>query len=333
PVATGGGERAPLGPGNGVPGRALDGVQRLTPRLVETGHGGEQPGGVGMAGAAEQLVPVGGLDDATGVHDMDGLAHAGDHAEVVGDEQQGGVAVGDLGPQQVEDLGLDGDVEGGRRLVGDQQLRLAGERHGDHGPLAHPARELVRVGVHPPAGGRGAHRIEQRPPLPGGPLPLLARGAPGAWGPMGSSGVGEVIGAWKVMASSRPRISRSSWSESLNSSRPAKRTEPLTCTPRLGRSPRMASEGTLLPQPDSPTTPIVRPASTSRLIPSTAGPGRRPRRWNTTRRSLTDSRVAASGSPASAGDGWYAPAVVIAGTWGRGPRAAPRPAGRSRGRR
>ena len=45
---------------------------------------------------------------------------------------------------EVEDLGLDRDVERGRRLVGDQQLRLAGERHGDHHALRHAARHLVR---------------------------------------------------------------------------------------------------------------------------------------------------------------------------------------------
>ena len=38
-------------------------------------------------------------------------------------------------PQQVEDLRLDGHVERRRRLVGDEQFRVAGERHGDHHPL------------------------------------------------------------------------------------------------------------------------------------------------------------------------------------------------------
>ena len=47
--------------------------------------------------------------------------------------------------EELEDLGLDRHVEGGRRLVGDEQLGLAGERHGDHDPLAHAARELVGV--------------------------------------------------------------------------------------------------------------------------------------------------------------------------------------------
>ena len=49
--------------------------------------------------------------------------------------------------QQVQDLRLDGDVERRRRLVGDQQLRLAGERHRDHHALAHAAGELVRIVV------------------------------------------------------------------------------------------------------------------------------------------------------------------------------------------
>src|SRR3712207_9198031 len=43
----------------------------------------------------------------------------------------------------------DGDVEGGGRLVGDEQVGLAGDRHGDHRPLPHAAGELVRVHVDP----------------------------------------------------------------------------------------------------------------------------------------------------------------------------------------
>ena len=42
-------------------------------------------------------------------------------------------------------LRLHGDVEGGRRLVGDDELRAPGHRHGDHRALAHAAGELVRI--------------------------------------------------------------------------------------------------------------------------------------------------------------------------------------------
>ena len=49
---------------------------------------------------------------------------------------------------QIEDLRLDRHVERGRRLVGDQQLRVARQRHRDHRALPHAARKLVRVGMH-----------------------------------------------------------------------------------------------------------------------------------------------------------------------------------------
>ena len=49
----------------------------------------------------------------------------------------------------LEDLGLHGDVEGGGGLVGDDDLGVVGDGHGDHRPLAHAAGELVRVGARP----------------------------------------------------------------------------------------------------------------------------------------------------------------------------------------
>ena len=51
--------------------------------------------------------------------------------------------------QKGQDLRLDGDVERGGRLVGDQQVRVVGERHGDHHALALAARKFVRKGVEP----------------------------------------------------------------------------------------------------------------------------------------------------------------------------------------
>ena len=51
------------------------------------------------------------------------------------------------GTQEIEDLGLHGDVEAGGRLVRHEQPGRAGQRDGDDHPLAHPSRELVRVGV------------------------------------------------------------------------------------------------------------------------------------------------------------------------------------------
>ena len=54
--------------------------------------------------------------------------------------------------QQVEDLRLDRHVERGRRLVGDQQLGVVGQRHRDHHPLALAAGQLVRIRGQPALG-------------------------------------------------------------------------------------------------------------------------------------------------------------------------------------
>ena len=50
-------------------------------------------------------------------------------------------------------------------LVGDQELRVVGERHRDHRPLAHPTRERVRVVLAPAGAGPGSRpgRASRRP--------------------------------------------------------------------------------------------------------------------------------------------------------------------------
>ena len=80
--------------------------------------------------------------------------------------------------EELEDLRLDGDVERRRRLVGDQDVGLVGERHRDHDPLPLPARELVRVGGEPRLGVRDPDEPQQ--------LERARRGrrrGPGACGP------------------------------------------------------------------------------------------------------------------------------------------------------
>ena len=54
--------------------------------------------------------------------------------------------------KQLENLGLHGDVDRRRRLVTEQHGRLGGERHGDQHALAHPSRQLVRIGLGAPLG-------------------------------------------------------------------------------------------------------------------------------------------------------------------------------------
>jgi hypothetical protein len=61
---------------------------------------------------------------------------------------------------ELEDLFLDGDVERGGGLVGDQQPGLAGQRHRDHDALAHAAGELVRVPGDPFGRAGQAHQVQ-----------------------------------------------------------------------------------------------------------------------------------------------------------------------------
>ena len=63
-----------------------------------------------------------GLDDLAGVHDRDAVGDLVDDSEVVGDQDHAHPELVAQAGEQVEDLGLDRDVERGRRLVGDQQL-------------------------------------------------------------------------------------------------------------------------------------------------------------------------------------------------------------------
>jgi hypothetical protein len=63
--------------------------------------------------------------------------------------------------EQLEDLALHRDVERGGRLVGDQQARLAGQRHRDHHALLLAAGQLVRVGGEAPPRLGQADLVEQ----------------------------------------------------------------------------------------------------------------------------------------------------------------------------
>ena len=71
------------------------------------------------------------------------LQHAGHIGQgqhilhVVGDQQHAHAAAGLQIGEQIENLGLDGHVQGRSRLVGDEHFRVASQGDGDHHPLLH----------------------------------------------------------------------------------------------------------------------------------------------------------------------------------------------------
>ncbi len=80
----------------------------------------------------------------TSVHHGNIVGHLGDHNDVVGDQQHAHVASVSQFPQQVEDLCQGRGVDRGVGFVGDQNLWIAGQRHGNHSTLLHAAGEFVR---------------------------------------------------------------------------------------------------------------------------------------------------------------------------------------------
>jgi hypothetical protein len=77
------------------------------------------------------------------------------------------------------------------------------------------------------------------------------------------TGLSEVIGSWKIIDILLPRSLRRSSADSFSTSRFPNITASASTLPGgLGTRPMTESDVTLLPQPDSPTSPTVRPRGT-----------------------------------------------------------------------
>ena len=89
-----------------------------------------------MLRRAEERVGLRQLDDLPDVHHGHAVADVLDDAQVVRDEQVGQAELRLQIQQQVQDLGLDRDVERRDRLVGDDQRGLQRQRPRDADALA-----------------------------------------------------------------------------------------------------------------------------------------------------------------------------------------------------
>ena len=88
-----------------------------------------------MGGTLEQGRGVGGLDNLAGVHHGNPVSPARDHAEIVGNQQNGHAVLLAKSIEQFEDLRLHRHVERGGGLIGDEEGRLRRQRDRDHDPL------------------------------------------------------------------------------------------------------------------------------------------------------------------------------------------------------
>ncbi len=202
--------------------------------------------------------------------------------------------------QQVEDLRLDGRVERGGGLVGDDQLGLEGERHRDHRALPHAAGELVRVVVDPLSGLRDAHPAQQldRPLVRLASCEtdlswarIISRDLPAR---PGTAGAGWSAGPGRSPRSRAPRTLRSSSRRGSSRSAPVEHRAARDLGARGQPEQRLGQHG--LAAARLADDPSVRPGSTpndtprtARTTPSAVG--------KLTCRSFTSSRL--TGSPPS----------------------------------
>ena len=122
----------------------------------------DQPDGVGMPRLAQDLLRRALLDQRAGVQHAHAVAHAGDHAEVVGDEEHRGA---ELRRRAATRSSTSACTVASSAVVGSSSTSRVGsvrERHRDHDALLHAARELVGVAVHDPGRVGDLHLAQHR---------------------------------------------------------------------------------------------------------------------------------------------------------------------------
>ncbi len=80
--------------------------------------------------------------------------------KIVRDQQDRHAGLGLQFLQQVQDLGLNGNIERGGRFVSDQQLRLARQLSQSHGALSHAAGKFMRMLVNAQMRIRDVHALQ-----------------------------------------------------------------------------------------------------------------------------------------------------------------------------
>ena len=148
-------QRRGVGHAQRLPGHDRRGIG-LHRRLDHIAHGlaGHQLLGVRLARVGKDFFGGALLYQAAVFHHRHAVGKAAHQVQVVRDHQHRHAVLAAQVFQQRQDLPAQADVQRGGGLVGQQQLGLARQRHGDHRPLALPARQLVRVAAGA-AGGLG----------------------------------------------------------------------------------------------------------------------------------------------------------------------------------
>ena len=146
-------------------------------RLARYRNAGEQAARVGVQRVLENVFDRALFDDLPRIHHGDVVGDTGDDAEVMRDQDQRHAEFPLQLREQQQDLRLDRDVERRRRLVGDDKIGPAHQRHRDHHTLTQPARKLVRILPEATFRARDADLLQQKhraiPRFPAGYASML----------------------------------------------------------------------------------------------------------------------------------------------------------------
>jgi len=104
---------------------------------------GQEGLGIRMDGVDVNLIPVRHLHDVAQVHHADTVADVTDYGQVVGDEEVGKVELILKVFQEVNDLGLNGHVKSGDRLIGNDKFRAHRQCPGHSDSLTLSAAKLM----------------------------------------------------------------------------------------------------------------------------------------------------------------------------------------------
>ena len=109
------------------------------------GKGAQQPPCVRVARVVKDFLGGPDLDDFPGIHHGDPVRDAGDHAQIVRNQHDADAGLALDITQQVEHLRLYGHIQRRSGFVGEEDVRVQGQRDGKHAPLAHPSGKIVRL--------------------------------------------------------------------------------------------------------------------------------------------------------------------------------------------
>ena len=192
-----------------------------------------------------------GLHEHAGVHHVHALAHAGDDAEIVRDQDQRGVLVA----RRARAAGR-GSAPGSSRRARSSARRRSGASARTRAPSrssragASRRRTDADSRVRRDLGARDADLVEQLGGALVRVLPRQRRSASASASricrPIVSTGLSDVIGSWKIIAISRPRTVRSSPVRSCSRSRPPKSALPLVDAPGARQDPEQRERGDAL---------------------------------------------------------------------------------------